>query len=338
MSRNSTNTKTFSIGFKPEELNELKFAKYVAKYFNNDHHEYLVESDDFFSLLKKLIWHHDEPLIFPASIPLYILSKHSKNNATVMLAGEGADELFAGYTNNVKAYWLSRFASIVPSPAVKTLLMFPFNERHKSVLTKTRMTEKELICSFFQLYKTEDILRIYESQNLKDLDDRLWDEVGLENRGGSFIDKLIYFQMKTYLVALLMKQDKMSMAASIETRVPFLDHHLVEFACQIPHKYKIRMNHGKYILKRSCEGLLPKRIIYRKKMGFPVPIAQWFKEKNNPFIEVLLDSSTKRRSFLNFNFIEKAVEESYRNNEHATKGLWTLLNLELWRREFLDRN
>jgi asparagine synthase (glutamine-hydrolysing) len=337
MSRNAQRIKTFSIGFKPEELNELKFSRAVAEHFQTEHHEYLLESGDFFQLLRKLIWHHDEPLIFPASIPLYILSKHSKNDATVMLAGEGADELFAGYVSNVKAYWLHRFSGLLPLTIKNKLLRLPLNSKYKSIMKKSTLPEYQLIPSFFQLFSPKDILRIYGRSNPDYInDDTLLDEIGFDRIKGSFLDKLLYFQIKTYLVALLIKQDKMSMAASIETRVPFLDHHLVELAFRIPDGYKIRLNQGKYILKNSCEGLLPKNIIYRKKMGFPVPIDKWFREKNNPFLDVLLDTSTKKRSFLNYGFIKKEVENFYHGTENSTHRLWALLNIELWRREFLE--
>lgn len=335
MSRHAENIKTFSIGFIPEEVNELKYAKIAADYLRADHHEYFLESGDFFSLLKKLIWHHDEPLIFPASIPLYILSKNSKNNATVMLSGEGSDEIFAGYTSNIKAYRLNKISSRIPAAVRKGLLKLPINSKYKAILNKMALNERELIRSFFQICDDEQIRQMFPWNNWESTtDDRLDEEIGFSNLTGSFLDKLIYFQIKTYLIALLMKQDKMSMAASIETRVPYLDHRFVELAVKIPASFKIKRNQGKYIFKKSCEKMLPESIVYRKKMGFPVPIDKWFREKNSPFIEVLLDDDTKRSSFLNYRSIENTVKEFLQGNNSLIHAVWAFINIELWRREF----
>ncbi|RJQ55309.1 MAG: asparagine synthase (glutamine-hydrolyzing) [Nitrospiraceae bacterium] len=335
MSRYAENVKTFSIGFIPEEVNELKYAKIVADYLHADHHEYFLESGDFFSLLKKLIWHHDEPLIFPASIPLYILSKNSKNGATVMLSGEGSDEIFAGYTSNIKAGRLNKIGSMMPPAILKGFMKLPVNSKYKAILNKMTLNEKELIHSFFQICNDEQISHMYSWSDRKSaMADTLDEEIGFNNFNGPFLDKLIYFQVKTYLIALLMKQDKMSMAASIETRVPYLDHLFVELAIKIPASFKIKRNQGKYIFKKSCEKVLPESIVYREKMGFPVPIDKWFREKNSPFMEVLLDSDTKRNSFLNYKVVENTLNEFLQGNDSLLHQLWSFINIELWRREF----
>jgi len=337
MSRSSSNINTFSIGFKPEELNELTFARQIAHCFCSDHHEYFLESADFFPLLKKLIWHHDEPLIFPASIPLYLLSKNSKNSATVMLAGEGSDEIFAGYSENVKAYWLHRLGNFLPQTIKSILPRIIVNSKYRRIFSRTTLPDWEQIRSFFQIFNNDFIYRAYHWGDQEDFDDEeLLYEIGYHQNRGSFLNKLLYFQMKTYLVALLMKQDKMSMAASIESRVPFLDHHLVEIGSKIPDQLRIKGKQGKYIFKKACEGLLPRDIIYRKKMGFPVPIDKWFREKNNPYLAVLLDPTTKRKTFLNYKLIQQSIKRFLNNEPNASMQIWTLLNIELWRRIFFE--
>jgi asparagine synthase (glutamine-hydrolysing) len=336
MARSSPKVKTFSIGFVPEELNELNYARSVADYFKTEHHEFLLEAEDFYSLLRKLIWHHDEPLMFPASIPLYILSKYSKDNATVMLAGEGADELFAGYENNVKAYWFHQLSGLFPLIVKRQLLNLPVSSRHRHLLKRSLLSEKELIRSYFQNLWSVPLEEICDWNKVSDEDDEcLLGEIGLGERKGSFLERFLYFQLKTYLVALLMKQDKMSMAASIETRVPFLDHRFVEMVWQLRDNKKISGDEGKYVLKKACEGLLPREIIYRKKMGFPVPIEKWFREKGNPFLEVLTDASTGREGFFRSGFVAKELDYFSKGDNNSTIRLWTLLNVELWRREFL---
>jgi asparagine synthase (glutamine-hydrolysing) len=336
MSGHAKRIKTFSIGFYPQELNELRFAKTVSDLFQSEHYEYIISASDYYALLKKLIWHNDEPLMFPASIPLYILSKHSKDNATVMLAGEGADELYGGYLNNIKAYWLDRLSKNTPIVLKNAISKIKFGRKYDDISKKILYKDEDLILSFFQLISSIDILNAVDWNTERDaIDDGLWDEIGAGGPGRSFLEKLLYFQLKTYLVALLMKQDKMSMAASIETRVPFLDHHLVEFSWKIPDYFKIKRNEGKYILKKACEKILPKEIVYRKKMGFPVPIKDWLLQKENPFIQVLLDKSTTQGSFFKKNYINKAVENLQKGKDANINTLWTLINLELWRREFL---
>ena len=338
MARNSSSpVRTFSIGFIPEELNELQYARIVSNHFNSVHQEYSLGAEDFFSLMRKLIWHHDEPLMFPACIPLYILSKNSKQNATVILSGEGSDELFAGYMSNIKAYWLNRFMHVIPDPVKKLLMGIPLNTKYKEVMKKIGYSEEDFIKSFFTTYRDDMISRIYDfSRHQGDEEGVIENELGMNDMEGTFLDRFLAFQMKTYLVALLMKQDKMSMAASIETRVPFLDHKLVELACRFPDSAKVKYTQGKYILKKACESLLPNSIIYRKKMGFPVPIEKWFKVKDNPFIALLTDDEVKRNSFLNYNFIRETIDKFNKGAPDSIRHIWVLLNIEMWRQQFLS--
>lgn len=336
MARHTDRVKTFSIGFVPGEENELSWARFVADRCGTQHHEFVLGSEDFFSLLRQLVWHHDEPLMFPASIPLYLLSRESKAVATVMLAGEGADEILAGYGNNIRTYWLARIASRIPLPLRYLLSRAPLPARARAIAGKTVLDTPDLVAGTFHLGGHEQIIGACRvTLPAPDEDDRaLLDEIGFNAHGGTFLDRLLYFQLKTYLVALLMKQDKMSMAASIETRVPFLDHHLVELAFSLPDRFKIRGREGKYLLKQVSHGLLPENVIRRPKCGFPVPIARWFRTPNNPFVDVLLDPETLRDGFLDAGFVRNRVNR-FLAGEEASMELWAMLNLELWRREFL---
>ena len=336
MARHADRVKTFSIGFVPGEENELAWARLVADHCGAQHHEFVLGSEDFFSLLRQLIWHHDEPLTFPASIPLYLLSRESKSAATVMLAGEGADEILAGYSNNIRTYWLNRIASRIPIPLRQLFSRIPLPARVRAIAGRAVLDTPALVAGAFHLGEHQQITNACRvTLPASDEDDRtLLDEIGFNTRGGTFLDRLLYFQLKTYLVALLMKQDKMSMAASIETRVPFLDHHLVELAFSLPDRFKIRGHEGKHLLKQASHGLLPKKIIRRPKRGFPVPIARWFRAPNNPFMSILLDPDTLRDGFLEADFVRDRVKR-FLAGEEISMELWTMLNLELWRREFL---
>ena len=336
MSRHTDRVKTFSIGFIPGEENELSWARLVAERCNADHHEFVLGSEDFFSLMQKLVWHHDEPMIFPASIPLYLLSRESKRVATVMLAGEGADEILAGYDTNVRAYRLARLASRVPAQARRMVAALHLPGRAGAVAARAALDETDFIMAGYRLAGHESIVNAYRASlpDRGDDDRALLEEIGMPGRTGTFLDRLLYFQLKTYLVALLMKQDKMSMAASIETRVPYLDHKVVELAFSLPDRSKVNGRRGKHLLKEVSRRLIPAEVIDRPKQGFPVPIARWFREPRSPFIEILLDHDSLANGLLDGGFVRQRVER-FLGGEQNSMELWAMLNLELWRREFL---
>lgn len=336
MARHTDQVRTFSIGFVPGEENELSWARRVADACKTRHHEFTQGPEDFYSLLQKLIWHHDEPLTFPASIPLYLLSRESKRVATVMLAGEGADELLAGYGNNVRSYRLHRLMSMLPMPLRRSIAKLPLPARLGAIARRATYDQTTLIAGAFRLPGYENVAqaaRVALPAGRED-DEALLDEIGFASRGGSFLDRLLYFQAKTYLIALLMKQDKMSMAASIETRVPYLDHLLVELAFRLPDSAKIQGRVGKHLLRQVSHDLLPAEVIHRPKMGFPVPIAQWFRAPNNPFMEILLDQESLRDGLIDAKYVRGRVDD-FQRGQPISMEIWSLLNLELWRREFL---
>ncbi len=336
MARHTDRVRTFSVGLVPGDENELSWARLVADRFGTDHHESLLGSEDFFTLLQRLVWHHDEPMMFPASIPLYLLSRESKPVATVMLAGEGADEILAGYGNNVNAYRMNRMASRVPMALRRAGEALPLPGRARSLAARAALAETDLIVGGFRLggHAAMTAASRLPLPGAAEDDRQLLDEIGFESRSGSFLDRLLYFQLKTYLVALLAKQDKMSMAASIETRVPFLDHRLVEMAFSLPDSSKIHGRSGKHLLREASRRLLPASVIDRPKRGFPVPVARWFRKQPNPFVEVLLDAESLRDGLLDPAFVRGRVERFLAGAEISTE-IWAMLNLELWRRKFL---
>ncbi len=337
MARHTDTVKTFSIGFVPGEESELSWARLLADGVHADHHEFVLESQDFYSLMQRLIWHHDEPMMFPASIPLYLLCRESKSVATVMLAGEGADEILAGYSGNIKLSRLAAIASRIPGVVRRLLPRLPLSDRFASVAARMNLADDDLIAGAYRLTGAQAIAhasRVMLPRADED-DDLLLEEIGMPAREGTFLDRLLYFQLKTYLVSLLMKQDKMSMAASIESRVPYLDHEVVSMAFGLPDDQKIHGGRGKHLLRQAARDLVPSEIIDRPKRGFPVPIAQWFREKGNPFVEVLLDGETLRDGLLDAAFVRDSVRR-FSAGAGNSMELWAMLNLELWRRTFLS--
>jgi asparagine synthase (glutamine-hydrolysing) len=271
--------------------------------------------------------------MFPASIPLYILSKKTKQKATVMLSGEGADEMFAGYPQNLNALKIHQLKKSFPEKIIKLCKHMNFLPgKFGSIINRLQLTDDENIFRCFDLYPSLDKKTIcpeIKEQRQYSYFQHLLNKPGIER--ADFLTKLLYLQAKTYLVALLTKQDKMSMAASIETRVPFLDHKLVEFCFGMPSTLKIKGKTSKYVLKKYAEGKIPNSIIYRKKAGFPVPINFWFQKKDNPFINTLLSKETKEHSFINYKFLQRTINGYKSGEKNLDLKIWMLLNLELWR-------
>lgn len=343
--------KTFSVAFSEREANELEYARLVADKFKTDHHEITVTPQEFFDVLPKLIWHEDEPLGFQACVPLYFVSKLAQNHVKVVLTGEGSDEILGGYGRYRKtvlnlAFGASyeAFTPPVLRGAVRGGLQY-LPAAVKSKLNRTFLNlpadVESLYCDNFAVF-SRNILHKLFTPTAKE-------QIGLLNPftiaksyfdttdARSRLDKLLFADTKTYLHELLMKQDRMSMAASIESRVPFLDYKLVEFTARLPEKFKQRGGETKWILRKAMEGILPDEILKRPKMGFPVPLGDWLRNDFHRVVEDnVLSERALSRGIFNPEFIQEIVARHRRGENHADK-LWTLINFELWQRQFIDR-
>ncbi len=344
--------KTFSVAFAEREANELEYARIVARAFKTDHHEVVISPEQFFSALPELIWHEDEPLAHPSSVALYFVSRLASEHVKVVLTGEGSDELMAGY---------ARYR--------KTILNLALGERyHRMIPTGVRdlvrkqlagMTGSKLRLKLGRTFLnlSPDIESIYFDNfavfSRTDQAQLLTDETvhrigGIDPYAGvrellkhtdaqSPLDRLLYADIKTYLHELLMKQDQMSMAASVESRVPFLDHKLVEFTSSLPERLKLHRWTTKYVLRQSMKGILPSTIIQRPKMGFPVPIGSWFRGAYASVLDqYLLSSRATERRIFNTDFVRALVEQHQRREANHSERLWSLVNLEMWLRRFID--
>src|SRR5688572_8483975 len=284
--------KTFSVGYREAPFSELSYAAQVAKTLGTDHHEVVIGRDDFFGALPRLIWHEDEPIVWPSSVSLYFVSMKAAEQVKVVLTGEGADELFGGYERYSHHLLNARIVGAYTRlprgvrHAIRTKLdrstLLNASVRRKlqhTVLGRDPELQSLYIDNFYSAFSADEQATLLQSP----IDKRSpyasvleqWQRAGDDR---TLLGKLLYTDQKTYLVELLMKQDQMSMAASIESRVPFLDHPYVEFSTSVPDDMKIRGGVAKYILKRAVEDLLPKDIVYRKKMGFPTPLRAWLRD------------------------------------------------------------
>lgn len=342
--------KTFSVGYEEAEYSELGHARRVAAAIGTDHHEVLIGRDDFFDTLPQLIWHEDEPIAWPSSISLYFVSKLAAREVKVVLTGEGSDELFGGYARyrffGVNQRWLGAYGmlparlrgairgqvahSSLLSASVRRKLQHTFVGRGESL-------ESLYLDNFYAAFPRDEQLELLRSMPGTTYDSFLqpWNS----RADGTWLERLLYADLKTYLVELLMKQDQMSMACSIESRVPFLDHKLVEFAAQVPDHLKIRGRSAKYILKRAVEPILPHDIIYRKKMGFPTPVRKWLREAGSDHLFSILRSRDGVLSdYLDRRQLDSLIDRHRSGLEDSTDRIWRLLNLQIWGDLFLTGN
>ncbi len=346
--------KTFSVAFKEREANELEYARLVARAFRTDHHEVIVSPEDFFGALPRLVWHEDEPLAHPSSVALYFVSHLASKHVKVVLTGEGSDEMLGGYERYYKTIY-----NLALAPAYQKLtgerLRRAISERIESLPPNSRVRHKlrrTFLClppdieslyfdnfAVFTRAMQRDLLtpdareRAGHIEPYRDMR-RYFDT---SDAGGSLLNRMLYADTKTYLHELLMKQDQMSMAASIESRVPFLDHKLVEFSARLPEHLKLRRGWTtKYILRRSMKDLLPAPILSRKKMGFPVPVGAWFRGPYRHILdEYVLGERAAARGLFDPAYVRTLVAR-HQAGENHTERLWSLVNVEIWLRQFMD--
>lgn len=342
--------KTFSVGFREREANELAYARIVSKEFGTDHHEIVITPKQFFDKLPDLVWHEDEPIGFIASVPLYFVSKLAQEHVKVVLTGEGSDETLAGYGRYAKALMLlsygEKYESVTPSflrDAVRggvATLPASLNRKLKRTFLSRGSDIENLFFDNFGVFPKRmqcDLFAEPTKHKFADLNPYVIQNAWLKKCDAEeVLDKLLYADSKTYLHELLMKQDQMSMAASIESRVPFLDHKLVEFTARMPREMKLRGNTTKWILREAMKGILPAEILDRPKMGFPVPVGNWFRGEFKHIVdEYVLGKRAMDRGIFNADFVRKLVA-AHQAGENHDERIWALVNFEIWHRRFID--
>lgn len=342
--------KTFSVGFHEREANELEYARLVAERFGTDHHEITITPEQFFEALPDLVWHEDEPLGFIASVPLYFVSKLAQQHVKVVLTGEGSDETLAGYGRYQKAISLlsygEKYESITPSfvrdavrGGVATLPGVLGRKLNRTFLTRSSDIESLFFDNFSVFSRSiQKGLFTRETREKFESEDPYVRQNGWVDKSDAVdpLDMLLYADTKTYLHELLMKQDQMSMAASIESRVPFLDHKLVEFTARMPREMKLRGGTTKWILREAMKGILPETILDRPKMGFPVPVGKWFRGEFKHIVdEFVLGQRTTDRGIFDPSFVKQLVAGHNAGANHD-ECIWALVNFEIWQRRFID--
>jgi len=342
--------KTFSIGYDfGKNFDETPYAQIVADKFKTDHHEIKITPAQFKEFIPEYISLMDEPVTEAAAISLFFVSKLAKEKVTVALSGEGSDEIFAGYDLYQYMSVLDRYRSVVGQSGsdffagISNKFLGESHKVSKYLTMATEPIEKRYKgMSTYPDYQKEALYRPEFNEALKEKSQVTYQGYieGLfsKTKNEDTLSKMLYFDTKTWLVDdLLIKADRMSMAASLELRVPFLDYRLVEFAATIPSKHKIKKGEGKYPLKKMMEGILPNDIIYRKKMGFPTPLKLMFQNELRSYAEnLLLSADTKLHQFFKKTRIQQLIDEHNNDKFDHHKTLWQLVVLEEWLRKNTD--
>ncbi|HSK11069.1 MAG TPA: asparagine synthase (glutamine-hydrolyzing) [Vicinamibacterales bacterium] len=343
---------TFSVAFADRAFNELQYSRQVADAIGANRHEIVIDDRDFFGALPRLVWHEDEPIAHPSSVPLYYVSKLAREHVTVVLTGEGSDELLAGYGKYPRALWNWRlggaYSRVVP-PAIRSLVAgrvvpgLPARVgryARRSFLAVPHTPEAAFFDNFAAIPLAAQ-RRLLSAPFAAAATPAAAYGASLEPYTTAarvpLLQRVLYTDIKTYLVELLMKQDQMSMAASVESRVPFLDHVLVEFAASLPPRWKLSGLTTKWILRAAARGLLPREILERPKMGFPVPLGRWLRSGWAATArEVLLDRRSRERGVVAPQAVAALIADHEAGRADGTDAIWSLINLELWYRTFID--
>jgi asparagine synthase (glutamine-hydrolysing) len=344
---------TFTVGFRDhEELNELESARQIAERFGANHHEVLIGEQEMLDFLPGLVFHQDEPIADPVCVPLYYVAKLARDSGTIVIqVGEGSDEIFSGYDKYVKYLHLYEnfwqyaerapgFARRVASVAAQGLIEKAIRKPEAAELVR-RLGANEALFWGAAIVFDETLKRnLFASERRASWDGSSsyvvvrehLERIVRERPDADFLTQMTYLELKLRLPELLlMRVDKMTMATSVEARVPFLDHHLVEYALSLPRAVKVEGKSGKHILKRALEEILPRDVLYRQKRGFGAPVEGWFRGPSSRALESqVMTSSLRQRGFFDYTFVSRLFDEHHRGARNWGFHLWTLLNLSLW--------
>lgn len=335
--------KTFSIGFGDAEYNELEYARAVARRFGTEHHELVLEPD-VMDVLDDLAWALDEPFGDSSAIPTYMVSKLAARHVTVVLSGDGGDELFAGYDRYLVEQ-KERARDLVPSPLRRLAglagSLMPEGMKGRNFLQHLALSGHRRYLDSGDLFGAAGKKRLFQADVyrwLADFDAGAANARLLARSGGNWLSALQYLDLKSYLPSdILTKVDRMTMAHSIEARPPLLDHPLVEFAATIPPEMNLRGNVTKHLFKKAMSGVLPDDILHRPKRGFAIPLDRWFRGRLGGFVrDLLLSPASRQRGIFDPAYIERLVQLNDQGR-NMDLHLWTLISFELWCKTFLDR-
>lgn len=345
--------KTFSIGFKEKTFDELDYARMIAERFGTAHTEFVVDSTQVAGLVPTLMEYLDEPLADASIVPTYVISKLARQYVTVALAGDGGDELFGGY-DTYKAFKVARMYRKIPGflrkglirPAVRRL---PASEKRLSFEFKAKKFVAGAEYPFeiantlwWGAYSPAQKNRLFSPALRGCLSADPFAPVAAQAAGTNAadpLDRLAYLDLKLYLQDdLLVKVDRMSMANSLEIRVPFLDYTFVEFAATVPSQLKLKGFTSKYILKKAMASRLPKEILTKKKIGFDIPLGPWIRKELRAFtLDTLAPDRLKRHGYFEPAFVQNILDEHMAGSHNHRQLLWPLIIFQFWHDRYIGR-
>lgn len=347
--RNNGRVRTSSIGFDNQAFNELPYAREIARYFDTDHHEEVVRPDAV-GIIEKLAWHYDEPFADSSAVPTYYVSKIARQHVTVALSGDGGDENFAGYRRYYFDQREQRLRGVFPAGFRRQVFgtlseLYPKADWAPRIF-RGKATLENLSCSHIEGYfrsvsafhpalkaalLSGDVRRDLRDYDTADLFREYYDKMAHADP----LSRIQYVDIKTYLVDdILVKVDRASMANSLEVRSPILDHEFMELAARIPSSLKLKGMSGKLIFKQMLKPLLPESVLNRKKMGFAIPLAQWFRGDLKSMAEGVIFPANGG-GFIDNEFAKSLWQQHQRGSRDRSTELWTLMMFRLWERQFL---
>jgi asparagine synthase (glutamine-hydrolysing) len=342
--------RTFTVGFdSPEMTDERADAKLVARHFAAEHHEVVVAAD-VAALLPKIVWHLDEPVADPAALPTFLICQHARKTVPVVLTGEGSDEILAGYPRYSWFRTATELQRLVPSSIrglANTLAQrAPVGHRYRKAASDLLADGDDVTRHLSWIGNVDSALKnqLLTPQLRAELGDAPREKVALHLGNGNTanhgdpLNRLLKLDMQTWMVDdVLTKMDRMSMAASVEARVPFLDHRLVDYATGLPGTLKIRGREGKQVLRHAMRNVLPPAPLVRRKKAFNAPINHWLRHPLRDMVgDTLLSPRARQRGWLDDQRVQGIVAAHAAGDDRYGRPLWTLLCLELWARTFLD--
>lgn len=330
--------RTFSVGFAESKFSELKYAREVAEWFGTDHHELVVREQDIIDRLPQLIRFRDAPISEPSDIPIYLLAREARHHVKMVLTGEGSDEILAGYPKHRFEVFASIYQKLPASWHTRVIeplthaLPYQYHRAKTAIGALGTRNPDERYARWFGALSMHDRATLAAFE---------FSEAETANSGGGHerntaLRRLLYFDQVSWLPDnLLERGDRMTMAASIEARMPFMDHELVAFISALPDRYRLRWNGNKWLLRQAMKQLLPKRILKRPKVGFRVPVNEWFRGNMREYLaDHLLSQTALTRDLFRREVLERIVTEHIGGSQNHEKLLWSLLNLELWYRAY----
>ncbi len=331
--------KTYSVGFENFVSSELPYAKIVAQKYQTDHHELVLQETVFSDYLRHLTWIRDAPLSEPADIPLYLLSKMACQDVKVLLSGEGSDEIFGGYPKYAYDHFANWLKYIPGSciDAVGAALPEKFRRAETALRSLRIQTREDRWAQWFSPFTPEQKKQLLRVDGALDNPTREYVDKSNECEN---IDAMLYTDCKLWLPEnLLDRGDRMTMGASVEGRVPFLDHELVEYVFSIPGRYKVNGMKRKWLIKKIAEKYLPPQIIYRKKVGFAVPLDQWFRGRLKELCyDTICNNHSLPEAIFSKTFVRQLLDDHCRMKKNYFLPIWTLLGLALWWDIFIQKD